>query len=196
MAIQLNSRSSTNSACSPTPCLDKFGCPSDRCSDFTIRRYDTKPPFKVAVSDCNGPMDIQGLVVEANMWATAKLKAAITADDEYFRLADDIGFEQIMVGDIIVMDRVRQPEIMLVIGFDEGNKFVRVERAYRSTTASAWIKGNKLRIFRILNAPAAIEISYIDVLNVDGTTTTDVLDEAYLVYNWSQKMFACRMLLV
>lgn len=124
-----------------------MGCPPNVCPDFVIRRHDTKPSFKVAVEDCDGPLDLQGLVVEVNMWALAKLKTALAVDDTYFRLADDIGFEQVMMGDIIIMERARNPEYMLVTGFDETNNLIRVERAYHGTTASNWKKGTLMGFF-------------------------------------------------
>jgi hypothetical protein len=99
-------------------------------------------------------------------------------------LADNIGFNQIMIGDIIQMDRVRQPEYMLVTGFDEENHYVRVDRGYRGTTPGNWKKGNKMRIFRILNGTAETELVFEDITEPDGTTQKDVLTEAYLVYNW------------
>jgi hypothetical protein len=170
--------------CYSSNCVDSFGCNQDRCPDFTIRRHDTKPAFKVAVEDCEGPMDFRGLVVEANMWALAKLKAAIDSDDEYFRLADDVGFEQAMVGDIIVMDRVRLPERMLVTGFDEDNKLIRVQRGYHGTTATNWKKGSKMRIFRVLGAPAEAEMVFEDRTSPDGTIEQDALIASYLVYEW------------
>lgn len=170
--------------CSADTCVSKDGCPPNVCPDFIIRRHDTKPSLKISVEDCDGPLDLRGLVVEVNMWALAKLKSAIAEDDEYFRLADDIGFEQIMVGDIIVMDRVRMPEHMLVVAFDENNKLVKVQRGYHGTTPSAWKKGASLRIFRILNGAAESEMVYEDVPQVDGTTEKDVLTASYLVYEW------------
>ncbi len=184
MAIQYSFKNMNRSACQSN-CLDKFGCPDDRCPDFTIRRHDTKPDFKIRLEDCDGALDVQGLVAEVNMWAKAKLKKRITSDCEYFRLADDIGFEQIMVGDIIVMERVRSPEYMLVLGFDECNKLVRVQRGYRNTTPSDWKKGASLKIFRIMNSPAQTELVFEDETDVDGTVTEDVLTESYLVYEWS-----------
>lgn len=182
MAVQFNLKS--GGCQSQSSCLDKLGCPQDRCPDFVIRRHDTKPPLKILVEDCNGPFDLQGLVIEVNMWALARLKTSITAADTYFRLADDIGFEQIMVGDIIVFDRARLPERMLVTAFDETNKLVQVQRGYHGTTASAWGKGQMMRIFRVLNAPAQAEMVYQDIQQVDGTTERDVLVESYLVYEW------------
>jgi hypothetical protein len=183
MAVTFNLK--TGGACrTQATCPDKFGCPPGMCPDFTIRRHDTKPPLKIAIEDCEGPMNLQGLVIEVNMWALAKLKAAITVDDTYFRLADDVGFEQVMVGDIIVMDRVRMPERMLVTAFDETNKLIKVQRGYHGTTPSAWKKGAKMRIFRILNGVAESELVFEDVQEVDGSTTEDVLQETYLVYEW------------
>jgi hypothetical protein len=181
MPINFNLKSG---GCQAQSCSDKFGCPADVCPDFIIRRHDTKPPLKVAVEDCDGPMDFRGLVVEANMWALAKLKAAITAEDEYFRLADDIGFEQVMVGDIIIMDRVRLPEKMLVLSFDEENKLIKVQRGYHGTTVSNWKKGTVLRIFRVLSAPAEAEIVLEDQTSPDGTVERDVIAASYLVYEW------------
>jgi hypothetical protein len=175
-------------------CVDKFGCPSNVCPDFVIRRHDTKPPFRVAAEDCDGPLDFidpdtdaldATLVLETNMWAKAKLKAAITSTDTYFRLADDIGFEQVMVGDIIIMDRVRLPEHMLVIAFDEINKLIKVQRGYNGTTAHPWVKGAPMRVFRMLSATATIELVLGDIIKEDGTTLTDQLLETILVYEWS-----------
>lgn len=183
MAIQFNNQVFDPFSCNQN-CTDKFGCPSDQAPDFTIRRHDTKPSFKVMVEDCNGPINLEGLVAETNMWAKGKLRDTITESDTYFRLADNIGFEQIMVGDIILMDRVRLPEKMLVTAFDETNKLVQVERGYRGTTVSPWKKGSKLRIFRTLNAPVTTEMVFEDIQKEDGTIEYDVLTEAYLVYDW------------
>ena len=180
MAISYNNN---NGGCQQAQCLDKFGC-NGQCPDFTIRQHDTRPEFKVSLQDCDGPMDLRGLVVEVNMWALAKLKTDITADSEYFRLADDIGFEQIMINDIIVMDRVRMPEYMLVTGFDEENKLVRVQRGYKATVPCAWKRGSKMRVFRILNGLGETEMVYEDIQEVDGTVKKDVITSAYLVYKW------------
>ena len=108
-------------SCNST-CPDEFGCPPGVCPDFVIRRHDTKPDFKISLEDCDGPLDIQGLIAEMSMWANARLKKAITTDDLYFGLADNIGFQQVMVGDIIIMGRVKAPEYMLVEAFDEENR--------------------------------------------------------------------------
>ena len=184
MAVKFSLKSGGVSCKDQQICPDVFGCPANTCPDFVIRRHDTKPPLKVSVEDCDGAMDLQALVIEVNMWALGKFKAAITDSDTYFQLADNIGFEQIMVGDIIVMDRVRLPERMLVTGFDEANKLVQVQRGYHGTTPSAWKKAETMRIFRIMNAPAESELSYEDITEVDGTVTKDVLQGAYLIYEW------------
>jgi len=167
-------------------CTDKYGCNASVCPDFTIKRFDTKPAFKVAVEDCDGAIDLTdtNLVVEVNMWSKGKLRSAITAADTYFRLADNVGFDQVMVGDIIVADRVRMPEHMLVTAFDESNYYIQVQRGYNSTTASAWRKGQSLRIFRAMNKAGEVETQYEDILQVDGTTLEDQVVESYVVFEW------------
>ena len=182
MSITFNLKA--GSCSSQDSCLDKLGCPPNQCPDFVIRRHDTRPNFKVEISDCGGPIDLQGLVVEISMWALAKLKANILDTDTYFALADNIGFNQVMMGDIIVLDRARNPEHMLVIGFDETNYLIRVQRAYHGTTASAWKKGTQMRIFRIMGAPADGSVEFSDIQEVDGTVTKDVMQSSILSYSW------------
>ena len=163
-----------------------MGCPPGVCPDFQIKRHDTVPPFKYSVEDENGdPMDLTGLVLEANMWLCAKFKANVADNDTTFSLADNIGFEQILVGDIIIPDRVRSPEHMRVIGFDEDAKTIEVERGYNDTIPSAWKKGTPMRIFRILNAPAVTEMKYEDITQVDGCVLHDQLVESFLIYEWN-----------
>src|SRR4051812_11952440 len=108
----LNSTCNVFRKCCPTT----DGCPCDRCPDFEINQHDTMPPYRVSVSDCNGPLDLTGCIVEASMWVNSKIKKAITVDDNYFSLADNIGFFQINVGDLIVIDRSRNPDQMLITG--------------------------------------------------------------------------------
>ena len=55
-------------------CPQTDGCIPGVCPDFMIKRHDTKPSFKILMEDCDGPMDLTGLVLEASMWAKAKLK--------------------------------------------------------------------------------------------------------------------------
>lgn len=169
-------------------CVDKFGC-TGQTPDIVMKRHDTLPPFKYLVLENNAPLDLtdENLVLEVSIWANAKLREDVTPDATYFRLANNIGFEQIIVGDIIVMDRVRRPEYMLVTGFDENNHLVQVQRAYQATEASLWKKGTSLKIFRTMNAAASIESVLGDEIQQDGTVLHNQLLETYLVYNWDPK---------
>lgn len=166
-------------------CPDKFGC-TGQCPDFEIKRHDTMPSFKYSVEDEEGdPIDLTGLVLEASMWAKAKLKTDIDDNDTVIAFADGIGFEQALEDDVIVVDRVRSPEQMLIVSFDEVNKTITVERGYNGTTAAAVKKGTGLKIFRFRNSPATTEMTVEDVEQIDGTVETDVLQESFLVYEWS-----------
>lgn len=168
-------------------CPDQYGCVAGICPDFVIRRHDTKPAFKVKIEDCDGPLDLTDLVLEASMWAKGKLKASITNSQDYISLADNIGFPQAMVGDIIVMDRGRLPEHMLVTAFDETNRLIQVQRGYHGTNAQPWKKGESLRIMKFVGATAETEMLYQDVLQMDGTTLPDVLIDSFFVYEWGAK---------
>lgn len=165
-------------------CINQYGCASGVCPDFTIRRNDTKPDFKVKIEDCDGPLDLTDLVLEASMWANGKLKTAISTNDTYIKLADNIGFNQIMIGDILILDRPRQTEHLLVTAFDEVNYFIQVQRGYHGTTAQSWKKGQALKIIKFMNITAQTEMIFQDVIELDGTTKKDVLQESYFVYNW------------
>lgn len=176
-------------SCGTNNCTDKFGCPdasSGICPDFRIKRHDTRPAFEFDVKDCSDPIDLTDTVVEASMWANAKLKAAITTSDTFFALADNIGFEQSLVGDIIVVtDQARAPEQMLVTGHDESNKLIRVQRGYNGSSVRAYKRGSRIKIFRSLNAVGSTEITLTDILKVDGTTDEDVLTSSKLIYEWA-----------
>lgn len=167
-----------------TGCLDRLGCPPNQCPDFVIKRHDTRPFFKFDVEDCDGPIDLTNLVCEASMWVKAKLKKSISVDDTYIGLADNIGFEQAQVGDVIVMSRARAPEQMLVTGFDENNKLIQVQRGYNGSLISVYNKGSELRMFRVLNSVATTEMVKEDIPQVDGTTKTNVITRSSLVYEW------------
>lgn len=173
-------------SCSLGPtCPSEDGCIPGVCPDFEIKRNDTRPAFKFQIKEENGdPMDLTGLVLEASMWANAKLKTAISATDTCFQLASNIGFNQILPDDIIIVAQVRSTEYMKAIGFDEINKFIQVERGVNGTTPSAWKKGQAIRIFRFSGSAGSTEMVYDDVLNIDGTTTCNKLIESYLVYEW------------
>ena len=105
------------------------GCGS--CPEFTIKRHDTRPAFKVAIEDCSGGpadalshkgKDAEYLIAEVSMWHHSRLRRDLSPDDTYFSLAGNQGFDQILPGDLIIMDQVRQPEQMLVMGFNEAKK--------------------------------------------------------------------------
>jgi hypothetical protein len=170
----------------PQGCTGADGCISGVCPDFVIRRHDTKPDFKVKIEDCDGPLDLTDLILEATMWAKGKLKNSISLTDTYFSLADGIGFNQIMVGDIIIMDQARLPEKMLVTAFDESNKLIQVQRGYQDSPIQIWKRGNPLRIMKFIGSPAKTEMIYQDILEIDGTTTSDVLTDSFFVYQWEQ----------
>jgi hypothetical protein len=176
---------STGCASSAADCPDCFGCSPSVCPDFQIKRNDTRPPFKVSVEENGHPMDLTGLVIEASMWANAKLKNTITAMDTALAFANNIGFCQILPNDIILMDRPRSPEQMRIVGFDEINSLVFVERGFNGTVPQAWGKGQLMRIFRFMNAPAMAEMLFDDITNVDGTVDCNALTESFLVYEWN-----------
>lgn len=167
-------------------CPDKFGCIPGVCPNFTIKRFDTLPPFRYSVTDDDGnPIDLTGLVLEANMWANASLRSAISETDTSIRLMGDIGFEQSLVDDIIVMNRVRSPEHMRITGFDESNKLIFVERGVNGTTPSAYGRNTCLKIFRFISSPGETEMVFDDITQIDGTVLCDQLIESFLVYNWN-----------
>lgn len=167
-------------------CPDKNGCIPGVCPDFVIKRFDTLPPFKYLIEDENGDaIDLTGLVVEASMWINISLKKAITAEDTQIELANCIGFEQLLVGDVIIVDRARSPEHMLITGFDENNKLIFVERAVNGTTADSYKKNTKLKGFRFIGASGSTEMVIGDITLLDGNLLCDQILESYLVYNFS-----------
>jgi len=169
------------------PCV--IGTCSNVAVDYTIKRHDTKPPFKVKIEDCNGALDLRdpNFVLEANIWFDTMLRDPITNvdTDNYFRFIDNVGFDQVLVGDIIATTRPRDPEYMLVTAFDEDNKLVQVQRGYNGTPISSWKKGQALLVFREMSAPAIIESVIEDITGMDGTTLPNQLTETYLVYEFS-----------
>lgn len=177
---------SCNSNYSPITgtCPSRDGCPQNVCPDFEIKRHDTQPPFKITVSDCDGPLDLTGCIVEVSMWAKAKLKKPLAVTDTYFALCDCIGFEQSLVGDIIVMNQARGPEQMLVTGHDEVNKFIHVQRGYNGTLPRVYKRGTGLKIFRVLNAVGETNMVHQDIEEVDGTVSYNQLVESQILYPW------------
>ena len=175
---------------SSSSCVDLYGCPQGIQPDFCIKRHDTQPSFKISVDDCDGVVDLtdESLVLEASIWCNAKLKKSIDSQIDYISFADNIGFNQVMQDDIIIMDSVRRPEYMLVIGFDENNKLIRVQRGYSGTEVQSWSKGSSLRIFKAINAPAEIQSVFEDVEQTDGTTLKNQLTTTFLVLNWTPNL--------
>lgn len=162
-------------------------CGSSNCgpADFCIKRGDTRPSFKVSVEDCDGVVDLtdENLVLEASMWFKGKLKSALDSVSDSVSFADNLGFDQVSVGDVIVMDRARNPEKMLVVSIDESAKTVSVERAHLSSTAQDWPKGSGMRIFRFRDQPAQIESVFDQVSSVEGTISEQLVD-TLMVLEW------------
>lgn len=164
------------------------GCQNSNCEsspDFCIKRGDTRPNFRVSVEDCDGVVDLtdENLVLEANMWFKAKLKSAVSPTATVLSFADNIGFDQVNLGDVILTDRPRNPERMLVTGIDESAKTLTVERGHSSTDAQDWAKGSVLRVFRFVDRPAQIESVFEQVESLDGTTSEELAD-TFMVLEW------------
>lgn len=155
------------------------------CYDFLIKRHDSLPEFKIEITDCDEPINLENLVAEASMWYCAKLKSDITITQETIKFADNIGFDQILQNSIIQAGLGRNFERMKVLGFDEEKKEVYVERGYKNTTPFAWKKGTSLRLLRFLNNPAFTEMTFEDIINTDGTTLKNQLTHSYLIYKWN-----------
>lgn len=168
-------------------CIGPDNCPQGVCPDFQIKRNDTLPPFRVNIEDENGPIDLTNLVLEASMWANAKLKKDITNTDTFIAFADNIGFDQALQDDIIIVDQSHSTEHMKILGFDDVNKLVEVQRGIDGTIALAWKKGTKLRIFRFINSAATTEMTFEDVEQVDGTTLCNQLENSFLIYEFNSK---------
>lgn len=166
-------------------CEDSSGCPDDVMVDFCIKRNDTTPAFKLSLEDCEGVVELhENHVLQVNIWIKTKLKNQITETDTEISFADNIGFEQILENNIIIMDRSRNPEKMLVTGFDETNKKITVQRGYDGTVPQVWPKGSLLRVFRATDAEGEIEFAYEDIEKEDGTVDKDQLVNTFLVFKW------------
>lgn len=164
-------------------CGEPGECPAP--PDLCIKRHDTKPSLKVAMSDCDGPVDLTeaGIAVEASMWFDAKLKAEISSSATQIRFADDIGFDSVSVGDVVSTSKSRSPELMLVASVDEASKTVTVTRGEGGTTPQAWPKGCQLSVFRFMDEPAQVESVFEQVEGLDGSVSESLAD-TLLVFNW------------
>ena len=177
----------SNSCNFTTSCTDTTStlCSDNNlCYDFIIKRHDNVPEFKVEIEDCGDPINLTGLVAEASMWSESKLKANITDYQTTIQFADNIGFEQILVGTIIQAGLGRNFERMLVVSFDETNKTVEVLRGQGNTNPFAWKKGTNLRLIRFLSSSASTEMIYENIEQIDGTVKENVLTHSYLIYQW------------
>lgn len=163
-------------------------CNSGDCPgtpDLCIKRHDTRPSFKISISDCDGVVDLsdENLALEASMWFNSKSKSALDDSETEIKFADNVGFDQVMVGDVIKTGKSRSPEKMLVSAVNESAKSVTVTRGHEGTTPQSWPRGTVLNIFRFVDQPAEIESYYEDVTGVDGAVTNELTD-TMLVYNW------------
>ena len=154
------------------------------CYDFIIKRHDNTPDFKVEIDDCGDTIDLTNLVAEASMWSESKLKATINDNQTFLQLADNVGFEQILIGTIIQAGTGRNFERMLVSGFNESTKTVEVARGIGGTVPFAWPKATGLKLIRFLSNPAVTEMIYENITESDGTIKKNVLTHSNLIYQW------------
>lgn len=165
-------------------CSGGANCPGR--PDLCIKRNDTRPAFKMSVSDCDGAIDLtdENLLLEASMWFDSKLKSNIDNLTMNIQFADNIGFERILVGDLIVVNHPRSPEKMAVVSIDEAGKSVEVARAQEGTIAQSWEKGTSLKVFRFVDEQAQIESLFEEVTDLDGSVSEQLTD-TFFVFNWT-----------
>jgi hypothetical protein len=176
MIINRNYNSSTQTCCD--------GTIAD-CPDYTTKQHSTYPPLKIQVFDCNdAPYDLKDLVVEASMWSVAKLKADINSTADLLQFADSIGYNTVGTTSILHLSTGRDFERMTIVGFDDVNKVIQVQRGACSTVARPWKKGTPIKILRFINRAAYAELVYADEEQADGTIIKDKLTKSYLLYDW------------
>lgn len=181
----LNSEFGVGCGSAGSNCRNSGDCTNS--PDLCIKRHDTRPHLKIAMSDCDGPIDLseEGVVVEASMWFDAKLKAEVQAATSQIRFADDIGFESVSVGDVVSTPKSREPEMMLVTAVDEESKTLTVSRGHGGTLARTWSKGTEFAVFRFRDEPAKIESVFEESEAIDGSVSEN-LTETLLVFEWEQ----------
>jgi hypothetical protein len=180
-----NGDPSNSYACDPNNIVyDCAGVPIN-CPNFVIKQHDTRPAFQVDITDCNAPVDLQGLVIEASMWANAKLKCNITAETTVLQFADNVGFQQMNYDTIIQVGDGRYFERMLISEINDVANTVTVYRGQMDTTAVPWKKGTNIKLIRFLNAPALGELVYENVETMEGTVIPNVLTRSTLIYEWN-----------
>ena len=178
-------------------CKNSNNCEEECRSIFSIKKNDTKPSFKVSVEDCDVDFSEENMSLKYDMWFKAKLKKDILKTDTVIYFADNIGFDKVLQNDIIFLETNRNLEQMLVVGFDEDAKSIQVQRSYNSTNSENWKKGSELKIYRVLEKDAEIEILLEDVMQTDGTILQDQISDTLFVVNWdsnSTKTSGCYFL--
>ncbi len=162
-------------------------CGNSKSVDFCIKRHDTRPSLRISVSDCDGAIDLtdENLFLEASMWFEAKLKSKLDVGASTISLADNTGFDQISIGDVVLLNNVRNPEQLTVLSIDEVTKLIYVSRGQNSTAEQNWQKGSTLKIFRFLRQQAHIESVFEENKNIDETITEELVD-TFLVFDWSE----------
>ena len=146
MIINRNYNSSTQTCCDGT---------ITNCPDYTTKQHSTYPPLKIQVFDCDdAPYNLKDLVVEASMWSTAKLKFDINSTTDLLQFADSIGYNTVGTTSILHLSTGRDFERMTIVGFDDVNKVIQVQRGACSTLTRPLKKGTPIKILRFINRAA------------------------------------------
>jgi hypothetical protein len=156
---------------------------ADSKYDFIIKRNSTQPSLRLKVYDCDwSPIDLSKFEITASMWANAKLKKDISDSDFEILLADNVGLNTVIPGDVILLKSSADHELVQVASIVDNA--IMVTRGYFETTAVSWKKGTSIKIIKIMNSSATYDLVREDVIKLDGTKELNVLVESYLVYNW------------
>jgi len=156
---------------------------ADSKYDFIIKRNSTQPSLRLKVFDCDwSPIDLSKFEITASMWANAKLKKDISDSDFEILLADNVGLNTVIPGDVILLKSSADHELVQVASIVDNA--IMVTRGYFETTAVSWKKGTSIKIIKIMNSSATYDLVREDVIKLDGTKELNVLVESYLVYNW------------
>lgn len=157
-------------------------CP-DKNYDFIIKRNSTHPSLRLKVFECDkSPIDLSKYEITASMWSNGRLKNDISVSSTQILLIDNVGFNEVSVGDIILLKNSNNHELVYVNSIDE-NK-LNITRGYFDTDSFDWKKGSKLKIIKFMNSSATYDLVREDVLKLNGEIESNILVESYLVYNW------------
>jgi hypothetical protein len=126
-----------------------------------------------------------GILLEASMWFDAKLKADINESATQIKFADNVGFDSVLVGDVIATSSVRSSELMLVTGVDDASMTIQVSRGHEGTASIPWKKGVTLFVFRFRDEPAQIESVYEQSESIIDGSISEVLSDTVLQFQWS-----------